>query len=180
MKEQIINIIKQIETKYFQRNERDFAYELYHQIRLLKLPPRVEVTCETSKRRFNYNDRIINDPLIRKYFFVDEVNENVRIHRYPDLLIHEYETTRSQLLAIEIKKNFTRTSLKRDLAKLAVYCYGGLKYHHGVLIILNRNRENIIEIPDLKEMLVQFPQIEIWIVREDNFEIINSTSFDSI
>lgn len=180
MKKQIINIIRQFEAKYLQRNERDFAYELYHQIRSLELPPNVEVTCDTIKRRFNYNDRIINDPLIRKYFFQDEVNENTRIHRYPDLLIHEYETTRNQLLAIEIKNNFSRTSLKRDIAKLAVYCCGKLKYQYGVLIILNRNRDNIIRIPDVKEMLIQFPKIEIWLVNENDFEVINSKSFNII
>ena len=148
MIEQIINIIRQIETKYLQRNKRDFGYELYHKIRLLKLPLEIEVTCETTKRRFNYTDRIIKEPLVRKYFFIDEGNENSRIHRYPDLLIHEYNTIRNQLLAIEIKKNFTRTSLKRDLSKLAVYCHGMLKCKRGVLIILNRNGNNIIGIPE--------------------------------
>ncbi len=176
MKEELKNIIKDVNQVYFNRNERDFAYELYHQIRLLKLPPKVEVTCETNKRRFNYSDKVINDPLIRKSFFSDEVNENIRIHRYPDLLIHEYDTLKNQLIAIEIKRNFTNASLKRDIAKLAVYCYGNLKYQNGIMILVNPNRNAIQDIPDIKELLKKYSLVEIWIVKPGILEVINSSN----
>lgn len=83
------NALKSIEPKYSHRNEKEFQFELYHQLRKLQLPPRTEVTCETGKKRFSFNDEVLNDSLIKKHFFRDEINPNIPIHRYPDLLIHE-------------------------------------------------------------------------------------------
>lgn len=173
MLEKLDAAIKSIDTVYFDRNERDFAYELYHQLRKTKFPQNVEVTCETRKNRFSYNDRILDNRLIRKNFFTDETNINRGIHRYPDLLIHEYENRKNQLLALEIKKTIGRKSLLRDLSKLAVYCYGQLKYKKGVMIIVNPRTNQIIEIPEVKELLKAFPKVEIWVVTASNINVIN-------
>lgn len=43
-KNSLIQANKLIELIYFNRNERDFSYELYHQLRLLKLD--IDVTLE--------------------------------------------------------------------------------------------------------------------------------------
>jgi hypothetical protein len=177
MLELLKTAVKRIDGHYFDRNERDFSYELYHQIRLLKLPIYTEVTCETSKKRFNYNDGILDDNLIKRHFFSDETNGNRKIFRYPDLLIHEYENRNQQLLAIEIKKRVVPNDIKRDLAKLIVYCRGRLKYKNGVIIIvkpLNINR--IIEMPDIREMLRRYPEVQIWSVEPELIQIYNSTN----
>jgi hypothetical protein len=136
MIETLKTAIKKMDSKYFERKERDFSYELYHQLRYFQLPLDAEVTCEHPKRRFSFNDTIINQPLIKRNFFADEIDENKKIFRYPDLLIHEFENRKQQLLAVEIKKQFNLTQIKRDLAKLIVYCRGGLKYKNGVLLVI--------------------------------------------
>jgi hypothetical protein len=166
MIELLKSAIKNIERRYFERNERDFSYELYHQIRLLKLPLNVEVTCEFPKTRFRFNDLVLEDQLVRKYFFSDEINENVRILRYPDLLIHEFDNRNQQLLAIEIKRSGNANEIKKDLAKLIVYCRGRLKYKNGVLIIIQPSNQinELLEIPDIREMLKEYPEVEIWTV----------------
>ena len=158
--------LSNINTKYFERNERDFSYELYHQIRILKLPKETEVTCESSKKRFSINDTILNNKLIKRCFFSNGINENSRIYRYPDLLIHEYDNMNQQLIAVEIKKRVDPTLIKRDLAKLVVYCKGLLNYKSGVLIIINPNDiSRIIEMPDIREMLKLYPEVQIWIAK---------------
>jgi hypothetical protein len=158
--------IKKIERYYFERKERDFAYELYHQLRLIKLPLNTEVTCEHPKTRFTFGDAVFNEPLIRKNFFSYEINENNRICRYPDLLIHEFDNRKKQLIAIEIKRGGVANQIKKDLAKLIVYCRGRLKYQKGVLIIIHPRQDidQIIEVPNIHEMLRKYPEVEIWTV----------------
>ncbi len=178
MREILKEAIKSIDQKYFHRNEKDFQFELYHQLKKLNLPPRTEVTCETVKKRFSYNDNVLDDPIIKKHFFRDEINPNIKIHRYPDLLIHEYDTRDNQFLAIEIKKTYSPQSIKKDLAKLAVYCAGKLKFKKGIMIILSPRRNSIVEIPEVPEILINFPMIEIWILNRSDIEVINSTSLN--
>jgi hypothetical protein len=169
--------IKNIVPKYFERKERDFSYELYHQLRLFQLPFGTEVTCEHPKRRFSFNDSIINEPLIKRNFFADEIDENKKIFRYPDLLIHEFENRNQQLLAVEIKKQFNVIQIKRDLAKLIVYCRGRLNYKNGILIVIQPNNFNrIIEVPEIREMLKNYPEVEIWTVCPERIEVYNSTN----
>src|SRR5690606_10986342 len=124
--------ITEINEKYFSRGERDFAYEFYHQVRKKKLPKTVEVTCETSKKRFRIDENILDNKIIRKNFFRQIPNKCRNIHRYPDLLIHEYKNRNNQLISIEMKKTFTINDVLRDLAKRTVYCYGSLKYKKGI------------------------------------------------
>ncbi|WP_445716523.1 hypothetical protein [Flavobacterium sp.] len=176
MLEELSNAINKIENVYFERNERDFAYELYHQLKHSPLPKNIEITCETSKNRFSFDDKILDSKLIRKYFFRDEINQDRKIYRYPDLLIHEYHTRDHQLLAIEIKRTYTITTLLRDLSKLVVYCYGKLKYQKAVMIIVNPRIDQIMEIPQVKELLIAFPLVEIWIVRHKSIIKYNSSN----
>lgn len=164
--------ISKIDERYFDRNERDFSYELYYNMRKLAYPPMIEVSCETSKNRFSYNDEIFMDNLIKKCFFGNDF-ENTRINRYPDLIVHQYGTLSHQHLAIEIKKRINNSLVLRDLAKLVVYCRGSLNYKKGILIIIKPLR-NIIDIPNVKKLLMQYPEIEIWVVKPRNIQVINA------
>jgi hypothetical protein len=170
------NAIKRIEQKYFERKERDFAYELYHQLRLLELPNKTEVTCEHPKHRINFNDAILQDKLIKKSFFRDGTNENKRIYRYPDLLIHEFENRDQQLLAVEIKKRGNANQIRKDLAKLVVYCRGELNYKKGILIIIQPFdiSNQVIEVPEIREMLRNYSEVEIWTVCPQRINVYNS------
>lgn len=158
--------IKNIDVKYFERNERDFAYELYHQMKLaIKLPPKVEITSESTKRRFNIGEDILKLKTIKKYFFNSNNNSSNIILRFPDLLIHEFDTRDNQLLAVEVKKSSNSNLILRDLAKLVVYCKGQLVFKKGILILVNPSNRNFIEVPSIKEMLKNFPEVEIWIAK---------------
>lgn len=168
--------IKLIEDRYLIRNERDFSYELYHQMRKYEYQMNVEVSCESVKKRFSLNDEILKDELIKSCFYRNNQTINRNIIRYPDLLVHDFNSLNHQYLAIEIKKNFNAEAITRDLAKLAVYCYGRLQYKKGIFILINP-RNNVLEVPNVKELLKRFPEIEIWIIRpNENLEIINSST----
>lgn len=178
MKTILKETIKKINIEYLHRNERAFTYELYHQLRLMELPNKTEVTCETKKNQFHTTDVEKFNPIIKKYFYNNEEIINLKIYKYPDLLIHEYLTINNQLLAIEVKKRFNPNSFVKDLAKLAAYCTGRLKYKNGIMIILSPRRDSIVEIPEVPEILINFPMIEIWILNELNIEVINSLSLN--
>lgn len=175
------NILKEainsIQIKYLERNERDFAYELYSKLKSIDFGENIEVTSESTKKRFSINDKIFENPLVRRYFFNNNNLIPQNIHKYPDLLIHEYDNRNNQLLAIEIKKRISIQLILKDLAKLIVYCKGNLKYKKGILVLVNPNnlRQNLIEVPEIKKLIIDYPEIEIWIVKPNgNLEIINS------
>lgn len=46
------------------------------------------------------------------------------------------------------------------------------------MIILSPRRNSIVEIPEVPEILINFPMIEIWILNRSNIEVINSTSLN--
>lgn len=166
MKDQVKEAIQKMESKYFERGERDFSYELYHQLRSMKIEEPVEVTCETGKAKsLSLRDSIFNNELIRQYFFTENNNDNFTYRRIPDLLFHEYYTRDHQLLAVEIKKTISQINVLKDLAKLAVYCHGRLKYKNGVLILINADENRVRNFPQVRNFLTQFPELEIWIVR---------------
>lgn len=180
--QQLNEAILTIEDKHFHRNERDFAYELYLKMKsFLTLPPNVEVTPESTKKRFNALDDILQMDNIKKYFFTKTNNTSKLIFRFPDLLIHEYENQNNQILAIEIKKKVSEQSILRDLAKLIVYCKGSLQYKKGILILVNTNRRlRITEVPSISQLLINYPEIEIWIVKpQTEIEIICSDNINS-
>jgi hypothetical protein len=177
---QLMNAIQNIENRYFERNEREFAYELYHQMRMNKYPDNVEITCETGKKRFNFYDDIFRDNIIYRNFFRENQAIPNFVYRVPDLLIHEYDNRNQQLIAVEIKRKPSETTVLRDLSKLVAYCRGNLRYQKGVLIIF-RYGENInFNRREIREILIRYPEIEIWIIRTNpiSIEIICSTNLN--
>lgn len=116
--------------------ERVFAYELYHQWRIVS-----EI--------FQYDNLIINGE-IRKDGSVYRRDINIV---YPDLVLHEQQNNlNQQILACEIKtviavKN-SKEDLKKDLIKLDKYI-DVLEYHKSVFI-------QIIDDPDIFERNILF------------------------
>lgn len=175
--------IKKIDAIYLKRNERDFSYELYHQIRKLNFGKNFGVTSETVKKTFlqvsgetskniiNESDEIFKDKLIKEHFFKkgSKVNSN---RRFPDLLLHDYHNKNNQILAIEIKRNNLKAGILRDLSKLVVYCYGNLVYENGILLLVNPKNEKTIENKDVNTILKNYPKIQIWIVNVINNQVI--------
>jgi hypothetical protein len=132
----------------------------------LTLPPEVEVTPESTKKRFDALEDILQMDDIKKYFFTKTNNTSKFIFRYPDILIHEYDTRNNQILAIEIKRKVTTQLILKDIAKLVVYCRGSLRFKKGILIIVNPNGNlRITEAPRIRQFLINYPEIEIWIAR---------------
>ena len=175
-----------INQRYFGRSEREFVAELYHQLRLTLSKNKkgtIEVTTETIKRQaVNYRHSVFNDSWVRQYFFMSRayIIKGEYYKRVPDLLIHEYNNRNNQLLAFEVKNanGLSSTEIKIDLSKLIVYCIGNLKYNRGILIVYGQSTKiNIKEMPDIKELLEQYPMIEIWVVeRRGALTIINKSS----
>ncbi len=176
----MVNFLKsalgKINQKYFNRGEREFCAELYHQLRiLLEKQKNIEVTTETIKTQISYTDNIFNDPKIRDYFFNPKNKFSDKIRRQPDILIHDYNTANNQELIIEVKKNHNTTLIKSDLSKLIVYCCGRLNYKKGILILLNTSNQTIDNIRNNREidsLLTQYTKVEIWSVSYSNNGVI--------
>lgn len=175
MLEILSRAIESIQPKYFERKERDFSYELYHQFRLLNLKNDIEVTAETPKSNLFGNQISVENEELRNLLNSNGIRHEA-VTRVPDIIIHEYENLNQQLLAIEIKKSASINQVKRDLAKLIAYCRGRLMYKNGVLILINpRNNINrIFEVPEIREMLRNYPEIEIWTVFPERIDFYNS------
>lgn len=184
--EEITDLLKttliEIDIIYFQRNERDFTYEVYHKIRETVLNDGIEITAETPKSGHKIPKELLEDDFFIKYFF-NKNNfdfENGKFSRTPDLLFHEYINRNQQLVAFEVKNAFENlTKIKVDLAKLAFYNRGPLKYKKCILLLYsNNNRVSDIYIQEIKDFLKRYPEIEIWIVKpQTKIEIICSKSF---
>ncbi|MFW6046611.1 MAG: hypothetical protein ACOCP4_02330 [Candidatus Woesearchaeota archaeon] len=135
-------------------SERAFAYELYHQLRLV------------------YTGRIhyVNGELRKGLSFLPNYGRDDAL--IPDLVVHQHETTQEDIIAVEIKTNpqVTGPELIEDLQKLELYTRPGqgyLNYHIGILLVINsnfrqrlnnmrtENRERIIE-------LLSYHRIGIW------------------
>jgi len=146
-----------------------------------KYPNNVEVTCETVKTRFSLDENILKNNLINKCFFKDKNNIPPNIKRYPDLMVHEFGTLDHQILAVEIKRVFNKELILRDIAKLVVYCKGDLKYKKGILLFINSQKERFLEIPEIRILLKEYPEIEIWIVKPSiniDIDVICSKNFN--
>lgn len=134
--------------------ERAFAYELYHQLRLI----------------YNGRNWYVNGELRKGLTFMPEYGQDNTL--IPDLVIHHHETTTEDIIAVEIKTNpdVTGPELIEDLEKLELYTRPGnghLNYQIGILLIANsnfrdklqrmrsENRQRIIE-------LLNFHRIGIW------------------
>jgi len=135
-------------------NERAFAFELYHQLRLV----------------YAGHNWYINGELRKGLTFLPSYQlDNTLI---PDLVVHHHTTTDNNIIAIEIKSNpkVTGYEVINDLEKLEIYTRPGedcLNYQIGILLITNcdfmkkflnmriQNRTRIIE-------LLNFHRIAIW------------------
>ena len=135
-------------------NERAFAFELYHQLRLI----------------YTGNNWYVNGELRKGLTF--QPNYQLDKTLIPDLVVHHHETTDNDIIAVEIKSdpNVTGPELIEDLEKLEIYTRPGagyLNYHIGILLVTNCNfkqklanmrkinRNRIIE-------LLNFHRIAIW------------------
>lgn len=175
-KKKLKKVLEAIDRKYIERKERDFSYELYHQLRGLNFD--VDVTGETPKRPCRIPEILLTNSFFKKYFFKTENYdlEKNDYNRTPDLLFHEYGTKNNQLIACEIKPlSKTNDLIYRDIAKILYYTQSNLRYESGILILFSPN-ENIRKIKQLKnryqKTLSQFPEIEIWIVYPKKVNII--------
>jgi hypothetical protein len=172
----LLKALRLINVIYLQRNERDFTYELYHQLRGLELD--IDVTSETPKGTYRITEKLIKNSFFKKYFFRTE-NYDLQINninRTPDLLFHEYENKYRQILACEIKPLSKNNELiYKDISKLLYYTNSNLKYKYGVLLLFSPN-DNDLKLNQLKnkyqKVLIEFPQIEIWIVYPDRIHIV--------
>ena len=63
----LLKALRLINVIYLQRNERDFTYELYHQLRGLELD--IDVTSETPKGTYRITEKLIKNSFFKKYFF---------------------------------------------------------------------------------------------------------------
>lgn len=158
--------IKAIDPKYVTNErlkyERLFQFELYHQIRLLKVDE-AELTPEYKKES--------------KYFIENPFSETIGDY-IPDLLIHNINNKTSQNLAIEIK-SITKNGMDNiyfDIKKLMCYCHkteGALNYKIGILILFDgdflakfrRARKYGNEIRELYRY--SYNPVEIWVVTND-------------
>lgn len=167
--------IRKIENKYFNRNERDFSYELYHQLRCEEIKYDFEITCETPKSVAIPNSLMQNAFFVKHFFQRQNFDlENDQFSRTPDLLFHNYQNRNHQLIAVEIKPlSTTFTKIYKDLAKLMFYVKCSLKYKKAVLLLFgNNDGEGILEIPEIRKVLLDFPEIEIWIAKPKQEPII--------
>lgn len=135
-------------------NERAFAFELYHQLRLI----------------YTGHNWYVNGELRKGLTF--QPNYQLDKTLIPDLVIHHHETTDNDIIAVEIKSDpdVTGPELIEDLEKLEIYTRPGaghLNYQIGILLVTNcnfrqklanmrkNNRDRIIE-------LLNFHRIAIW------------------
>lgn len=156
-KSKLEDTLKLIETIYFHRNERDFSYELYHNLRGMEI--KVDLTAETPKRGYSIPKILLENIFFHKHFFTKENYDfaTAKFKKTPDLLFHEYQNRNHQLIAIEIKPLSKSDNLiLTDIAKLMFYTKGPLNYE-------NKTKINRLKIKCSK-ILIDYSAIEIWIV----------------
>lgn len=178
--------IKEVDFKYFYRDERDFSYELYHKLRLKNITG-IEFTAETPKQGFFIPDELLENNFFKNHFYHQQ-NFSLATNKYkrtPDLLFHEYETRSNQLMAIEIKPLKKSISfILTDISKLMFYAKSKLNYKSCILILYSE-KENVNKIKKIRSSfnkpLKTFPEIEIWIVYPQRVCVIwsNGRDFDS-
>ena len=134
-----------------------------------------EITCETPKS-VAIPDVLLQNKFFSKHFFQSKNFdiENDEFFRTPDLLFHNYENKKHQLIAVEIKPlNTGNPMLYKDLAKLMFYVKSRLQFKKAILMLYGiENRRRFAEIPNIKKTLQDFPEIEIWVITPNKVEII--------
>jgi hypothetical protein len=159
--------ITPIENNKFQMLERAFSYELYHQLRV----------------KYNNQNWFVSGEIKKGYKF----HETSNIH-FPDLVIHKYETTNENLIAIEIKTSAEVSSIDiiKDLKKLNSYILGCLHYRIGILIITNTDfcakfrRMKLQNRNEISNILRANDKIQIWNIKDINNAPTNTLGADDI
>jgi len=133
--------------------ERIFAYELYHQLRL----------------QFKEN-WYVNGEFCKGLSLVPRVNRTNWI--IPDLVIHQPATIENNLVAVEIKssQNLAPKDLLADLQKLEMYTdpKQGLGFCIGIMLIVNSDFNHVFSraSDDLKASIAQTldkgPRVAVW------------------
>lgn len=176
--------LDRVEEQYFvtpiinghiMHSERIFAYEFYHQLRVV-----FDKGNENSTFEFGKGHQISGE--FRKGF---EINGEFRKERgafnnrdnfrtmIPDLVIHHSDTTASNALAMEIKSSprVTRLGIFHDLSKLEMLTRQGtdqFNFQLGIMLIINKEFDEIIfnhagEISGrIRRIITDFPRIQIW------------------
>lgn len=139
--------------------ERVFAYELYHQMRVI-FPDEHGLVNGEYRKYLKIVSSMKNNTLFNTRTYI------------PDIVVHQPSTLDKNLLAIEIKisPDLTWKDLNQDLEKLNFYTNPdiskGLGFKMGVMLIANYDIRGIL--PDdkkakLKEFLEKNTSIAIWI-----------------
>ncbi len=153
----------------YEQLERNFAYELYHQIRTLK-----------EKNLKKENKIVINAEVVKQGYVekkMDSTEKSIKkTHVLPDIVIHggQGESNKNlQLLVAEIKRNSTTNQdLKRDLQKLGWYLtsltYADQRIPFGVgcFIMTNISKDQLYK--KIKTVLVNEPDCDIHFIGENN------------
>jgi hypothetical protein len=130
--------------EYEQHVERNFAYELYHQYRLL---------MEKDANRELFNGLQLNGETPKIGFNDTIIGKNVII---PDLVLHKSQLNieeANQKLFVEVKIN-ENADLGKDIAKLLFAVMPPLSFQEGVLICIN------ISFADVKNQIRNYPRIK--------------------
>jgi hypothetical protein len=133
--------------------ERIFAYELYHQVRL-----------QFTEHWY------VNGEFRKGLSLVPRVNRRDWV--IPDLVIHQPATIENNLVAVEIKssQNLAPTDLLADLQKLEMFTdpKQGLGFCIGIMLIVNSDFNHVFSraSDDLKasiaKILEKGPRVAIW------------------
>jgi len=106
----LCNSIIQIDNVYYHCTERSFCYELYFNMKNVLL----DFDENIANRYFEKNNIILNS----------ETKKIIGNLKYPDFLIHNFESDDFQILAMEVKKedkSLTKINLQKDLEKLTFF-----------------------------------------------------------
>jgi DNA mismatch repair ATPase MutS len=166
-----VNCIKYDRKKYVQFIERVFAYELYHQFRII---------MDSFPQLYGH---LVLNGEVRKNGF----NESIicKNHIYPDLVLHRNQTTKSkdsQKLFIEIKsKSFSNEQLENDFKKLLTAVSERLNFEEAVFISINLNPKDVLN--ELKKVInkiqVSPSELEkIWFLSDEGLINMNDYIFE--
>ncbi len=132
--------------------ERVFAYELYHQLRLIEGHGEfndLRISCEMNKKL--------------GYFYSEPIRKLIDVKNYviPDIILHDPVEVDQNQIVIEIKVgaplgeegvSVNPKDIMSDLHKLVFYTIpytddapDGLNYSHGIFILVNRTIKDLCE-----------------------------------
>jgi hypothetical protein len=170
--------LNSVPQRNYQFNERNFAYELYHQMRC-NVKTKLDISGEIEKYRLlTVKDERINDDKVWNKFNLNRRNSH---RRTPDLIIHTHETPDDNLAVFEIKKGCNSNGIIQDLSKLIVYTEGRLNYQYGIMVVFNCKLDDLNKFvkaspeSDLKYFINTYKKIQVWCKdsEKSNLEILD-------